>query len=172
MLGFFFVRWRREFGCSVPWPTYERFRTAPLARIPQKWIPVLRTEYAQVKNGAFSCGKPDSTLPENARTPQLCNDRGPRTGAIDAFLCKWEKQDAKVDHDKADHDNGAHRSAWRSGSDGADRRQYRIAGRDKFASADDSRSAGRPPPAAGQSGALGEEFERSEQSSQQGRRRA
>jgi hypothetical protein len=36
------------------------------ARIPQKWGPVLRLEYAQIFMGAFSCGKPVSTLPENA----------------------------------------------------------------------------------------------------------
>jgi hypothetical protein len=36
------------------------------ARIPQKWGPVLRLEYAQIFMGAFSYGKPVSTLPENA----------------------------------------------------------------------------------------------------------
>jgi hypothetical protein len=42
--------WRqREYGCLARWLICERFRTAPQARIPQKWVPVLRIEYAQVK---------------------------------------------------------------------------------------------------------------------------
>jgi hypothetical protein len=39
-----------------------------LARVQQKWIPVLRSEHA-LWNSAFSNGKPVNTLPENAPAP-------------------------------------------------------------------------------------------------------
>ena len=51
---------------SAPDPDANSYAEAP-ARIPQKWTPVLRSEYAQFLTRAFSYGKPDSTLPENAR---------------------------------------------------------------------------------------------------------
>ena|SRR6266481_5770150 len=52
-------------------------------------------------------------------TPQLYNDRGPRSGAI----AKWEKRDAKVAVDKVDRSRGATDPDWRSSRDGAEREQ-------------------------------------------------
>src|SRR5260370_4381150 len=84
---------------------------------------------------------------------------------------KWEKQDARVVNGKVDPDRGATGPGRRSGCDGTDRGQYRIIGRCKSATVD-SRSPDRPPSAARRPGALGEKPERSERSTEQGKRRA
>jgi hypothetical protein len=59
-----------------------------LARIPQKWIRVLRPEYAQDhESKAFSCGEPDCGLPqENARRKN--NDAGTKARVINSNLKK------------------------------------------------------------------------------------